>query len=214
MTEPLNFTSLKNTAFTYLNKLSIPVRYGIYSGLLTSTYMLVEFILGLHTKYYFIGRFTGYGSYAILIYFLYKAISLMRQEKGDSFKYWDGIKNAFILSTIAGAIFAGFFFAYDKVLNPNWLKFSINEQRTFLKAQKGADHKKIDEMMAKVQKNYRIEDELSFIFTGTVINGVVLSLIFTLIIDYRAKSQNKKSLAVEKKVEEKEPEVLERVDTP
>ena len=97
MTEPLNFTSLKNTAFTYLNKLSIPVRYGIYSGLLTSTYMLVEFILGLHTKYYFIGRFTGYGSYAILIYFLYKAISLMRQEKGDAFKYWDGIKNAFIL---------------------------------------------------------------------------------------------------------------------
>src|SRR3989338_11300688 len=92
---------------TFIETMKPELRYGLIIGLGVSLWVLVEFLLGFHTKYMDIGEFTGYLSVIIPILGLYSGLFAKRMEN-LSITYWQLVK-AGMMMVIIGALIMSLF---------------------------------------------------------------------------------------------------------
>ncbi len=159
----------------------IEIKYGIITGLGVSAYVMLEFLLGLHTKYIEIGEFSGYFSAIIPILTLYFAFREKRDlQPGSILPYGKGFLTGLYISIIASFIIAVFFSIYYAYINPDFIKDGAEYARNKMIAMH-VSQAKIDQELKDEAEMSRQPMQFFLTFVGTVFPGIMLSLIMVLI---------------------------------
>ncbi|WP_373058498.1 DUF4199 domain-containing protein [Zunongwangia sp. H14] len=98
-----------------MNKLSIPLKYGIFTAIALIAYFLILSIFGLNV-------FPIYSLFNAVITAagMYLAIKQYRTKKGDKFKYQKGFATGMFTGFMATFIFTAFFAVYAADINPEF----------------------------------------------------------------------------------------------
>ncbi|APG60564.1 DUF4199 domain-containing protein [Christiangramia salexigens] len=108
-----------------MDKLSIPVKYGVAIAAGLIAYFLILSLLGLHVNPVF-SLFNG----VIMAYGMFEAIKHYRLHKGDKFKYQKGFMASLLTGFNATIIFTLFFGIYATELKPDFLNRLITVWET------------------------------------------------------------------------------------
>ncbi|MDT0677781.1 DUF4199 domain-containing protein [Autumnicola musiva] len=98
-----------------MNKLSIPLKYGIFTTIVLIAYFLLLSLFGLHI-------FPIYSLFNAVITAagMFLAIKHYKRTKGDKFKYQKGFATGMFTGFIATILFTGFFAIYAADINPEF----------------------------------------------------------------------------------------------
>lgn len=99
-----------------MDKLSIPIKYGVAIAAGLIAYFLILSLFGAHVNPIY-SLFNG----VIMAYGMYQAIKHYRLEKGNKFKYQKGFMASLITGFNATIIFTVFFGFYATEFNPGFL---------------------------------------------------------------------------------------------
>lgn len=155
------------------------IRFGILAGLGLSAWTFLEFLLGLHGKYYAVGAYTGFLGVVLLLLCLWLLIRNLHRAGGLTFEA--GLTAGLVLSVLAAAIYGLFLWLYGAFINPDWAAFSLEQQVQSMKAD-GLDQKDIKAYIENAQQMAE-QPVLSFIyhFISLAIMGTAAAAAFTLI---------------------------------
>lgn len=166
------------------------IRYGLIIGIAVSLYILAEYLLGFHTKYLNIGRYTGYISTLIPIIGLYYAVKTKRlQSSTQTITFKTAFLTGLLTSILASVIISAFFYIYNTRINSSWMDKAIAEEKKAMQKQ-GLKDKEIDENIKQLKAVYSPQAQLTGVFIGTTINGAILSLIIAAIAARKKPSQD------------------------
>jgi hypothetical protein len=109
--------------------------YGLAAGAGMSCWMLLEYALGLHTRYFAAAQYTGWMTEVILVAALYL---LLRRRLLRLNRYWlpawEGARSGLLASLIAALIFYVFLATYVFFIHPDWadnlLEWQVARMRT------------------------------------------------------------------------------------
>ncbi|MDT0643109.1 DUF4199 domain-containing protein [Zunongwangia sp. F363] len=98
-----------------MNKLSIPLKYGIFTAIALIAYFLILSLFGLNV-------FPAYSLFNAVITAagMYLAIKKYRDKKGDKFKYQKGFATGMYTGFVATILFTVFFAVYAADINPEF----------------------------------------------------------------------------------------------
>ncbi len=105
------------------------IKFGILCALCMIAWILIQFLAGFHTKYLYWGQYTGYFTYLLILYFLYKGLREKKSDKPEAFTMRNGIRTGIIQLMITASISSLFMFVYNYKINPLWVENMINFQR-------------------------------------------------------------------------------------
>jgi hypothetical protein len=164
------------------------IKYGLIIGIGVSLFVLIEYLLGFHTKYLNIGRYTGYASTIIPIVGLYYAIRAKRLENPDkTITFKSAFITGLIASAIASVLISGFFFLYNTQINPGWINKALEADKKQL-IKEGVKEKELESSMKLRTELYSPQTQLTSVLFGTLINGAILTLIIAAIAARKAKT--------------------------
>lgn len=163
------------------------VKFGLIIGLGVSAYVFTEYLLGFHTKYLNIGRYSGFISTLIPIFGLYYAVKTRRLEEPDqTISFKKAFLTGLVASAIASAIISAFFFLYNTKINSGWMDKAIKEETAFLQKQ-GKKENEVKDQIKLMKQAYDPKNQLTSVFIGTLMNGVILSVIIAAIASRKRK---------------------------
>ncbi|MEX1189621.1 MAG: DUF4199 family protein [Bacteroidia bacterium] len=106
------------------------IKFGILCALGIIAWTLIQYLAGFHSKYLYWGQYTGYFSYLLILYFLWKGLNEKMADKPGSFTMRRGIREGLIQLTITAGFSSLFMFVYDYKINPLWVEEMISFQRS------------------------------------------------------------------------------------
>lgn len=160
--------------------MSLELRYGVIIGGAVSAWVLIEFVLGLHTTHIGIGQYTGFVASVIAVVLLYKALKQKRDlELGGMMSVGQGIKAGLAISFVSGVISTLFFVLYYNVINPDWLQIALDWQREVMLAG-GREASEIDASLEQMKTSYSISVQLLWGFLSTIGMGLIVSGVLSL----------------------------------
>ncbi len=184
------------------------IKYGLIIGLAVAAYVYAEYLLGFHGKYADFGRYTGYASTLIPVIGLYYAMKKKKAELNNTISFKEAFMTGLIASAIAAAIISGFFYLYNTKINPTWIDKAVDSARKEMVKEK-VDPKKIEENIKDLKQIYSPQTQLTAVFVGTFINGMILSLILAAVMARK----RKKTDAATQTEEVKEIETTKEIKT-
>jgi hypothetical protein len=108
--------------------MSPETKYGLFAGFGTCVWMLLEYALGLHTRYLDLWQYTDACSTLVLIVSLYLLLRKRRTDlpPGTIVSLWRPIGSAVLASLVAACIIYVFTTAYSLWINPGWVDAVLN----------------------------------------------------------------------------------------
>lgn len=179
-----------------LTKLPVEVKYGLLMGIGIALFVLLQYIFGFHTTRLDQGKHLGFLSVLIPVVTIY---FLMRRKRDTSDKYGLGqaVKSGFVASLVSAVLLTGFYALYNSAINPKWPETAVAyEVKQMQKA--GLKQEDIDKNAAQVREFFYLPNQLMSIFTGTTINGTILSVIMGLVVR-KNKADDLQKLTVDEK---------------
>lgn len=161
-------------------KNTIPLTYGLLIGVLTSIWVLVEFLLGFHNEQYDIGKYSGYFAAIIPIILLWFAIRDYRKLFKEKFTLKNGLTVSLLTMIVAGIASALFMFSYHSWINPEFGAQAVERQIENLRTEGLTEEELVD--IATLQLLFFspiVQAAITFI--ATIIQGIFIGLIITLI---------------------------------
>lgn len=160
---------------SFIEDMKPELRYGLIIGLGLSLWVLVEFLLGFHTKYTEVGAFTGYLSVIIPILALYSGLFAKRMEN-LSITYWQLVKTGMMMVVIGALIISLFMGLYNSIIYPEWAQEGIALERERLVSMNATVEEiaAAEEVMTVV---FSAEMQMIISFIGVVIEGFFLTLL-------------------------------------
>ncbi len=113
----------------------IDIQFGIIAGFATILCFTLEFVLGFHTTYLNIGKYTSYLSALIPVITVYMAIKRHYTREEETFLTWrQGLQFDTVIFFTGLLIFTIFFIIYCYFINPDWKNFlqKLTEQEIIL----------------------------------------------------------------------------------
>lgn len=155
------------------------LRYGLLIGLGVSLWVLVEFLLGFHTKYMEIGQFTGYLSVIIPILALYSGLFVKRLEN-LSITYWQLVKTGMMMIILGALIISLFMGLYNTVIHPEWMQEGIALEKQRLAEMNATANMTVEEIAATEEALavvFSPQMQMLISFIGVIIEGFFLTLL-------------------------------------
>ncbi len=159
--------------------MQLELKYGLITGFGVCLWVLLEFLLGFHSTHIELGRYTGYGASMIPMVTLYLAL---KEKAGKEKLSWTmGLKTGINISIIAAVITTAFFLFYNHLINPGWMRLAFYHGRSSMVG--------TPEELAMLEKQFEfyssnLYQTVGGIF-GTVLMGIIISLIITFILRRR-----------------------------
>ncbi|WP_142784259.1 DUF4199 family protein [Changchengzhania lutea] len=99
-----------------MNKLSLPIRFGLVTGIVLIAYFLVLALFDKHINPVF-----SFFNAVITAFGIYEAIRLNKLQNPETFGYAEGFRDGVITGTIATFVFTIFFLFYATEINAGFL---------------------------------------------------------------------------------------------
>ncbi|HVT71689.1 MAG TPA: DUF4199 family protein [Lacunisphaera sp.] len=111
------------------------LKYGLLAGLAMIAWTLAEYALGLHNAHFALGRYTGWGTEAILLLMLWR-VTQARFAALDRYwmPAWDGMLHGLLAGLAAGLVYYMFLSLYVTLINPEWIDLSLEWQVARMRA--------------------------------------------------------------------------------
>ena len=106
------------------------IRFGSLCAICMIIWTLIQYLAGFHTKYLYWGQYTGYLSFLLILYFLYRGLNEKMRDRPGRFTIRRGMREGIIQLMITASITSIFMFFYDYKINPLWVEDMISFQRT------------------------------------------------------------------------------------
>ncbi|MDA1353756.1 MAG: DUF4199 domain-containing protein [bacterium] len=160
-----------------MKRLPLEVKYGLAIGLGTSAYILTEYVLGLHSYFIALGRYTGYFAMMIPIIGLYIAIKDKKEfELNQEITLGQALMVALKVNVISTTIITAFWALYFTVIHPDFITYGLEYTKTLL-VQEGITGAQYHQKLAQYTASFQLKNQLVFIPIGTFTTGMVVGLI-------------------------------------
>ena len=166
------------------------IKYGLITGAGVCLWVMTVYFLGFHTapEKMHIGEYSGFFSYIIPIVCLYLGIKNKRdKELGGYIRFGQGLTTGFLMTLITALITVIFFFIYNKFINTDWMEIGIEYTRKKLVVE-GLNPAEISLRIENMRKMYTLKMQLTGAFIGTIIQGMILSVVISFILRKENKS--------------------------
>jgi hypothetical protein len=158
------------------------LQYGLIIGFGLIAWILAEYAAGFHTTQLEVGEYSGYFSIIIPLIALYMGIRSFRdKELGGSMTFLKGFAAGSRMSFIASVLISLFLALYITVINPEWIDLGLEYQRNKLVAT-GLSQQEVTNTLDLMKNDYTLSSMMLYAFGGTLLQGSVLSLIYSAIL--------------------------------
>ena len=165
------------------------LKYGLFAAAGMSAWMLLEYVLGLHTTRPGIGYYTSWGTEIILVTVLWRLLhQLLYQPNRTWLPVWEGLLHGFVAALVAAMGYYIFLSFYLNWLNPEYADFMLQWQVNHLRAA-GTSEEKI-RLMARSFRWSMSPTGLPLTVFGLYLPiAVVASPVLTLWLNWRRKEE-------------------------
>jgi hypothetical protein len=164
----------------FITQMKPELRYGLIIGLGVSIWVLLEFLLGFHTKYMEIGQFSGYLSVIIPILALYYGLT-EKYIHEPTITYWQTVKAGMTMVIIAAIIISLFMALYNTTIHPEWVEEGIAYEKQYL-IEMNATAEEIAQAEEALKVMFSTEVQMIGSFIGVVVQGFFLCLLISWLI--------------------------------
>ena len=118
------------------------MKYGLITGLGMCGWLLLEYLLGLHSTRLALSAYTQWGTEIILLIGLWVCL---RHKLTNPHRYWlpvwQGLLGGLLTSFVAGLVVFIYFSYYLQLINPEWPDLYINWQVALMRAEHVSEDK-------------------------------------------------------------------------
>lgn len=170
-------TRYKYGTIKAMKRLPLEIKYGLVIGLSTSAYILTEYVLGLHSYFIALGRYTGYFAMMIPIIGLYMAIKDKKDfELGGNITLKQAVLVAAKINVLSTLIITAFWALYFTVIHPEFITYGLEYTKTLLQKE-GINGVEYQRKLDQYRTAFELKNQLVFISTGTFGTAMVVGLI-------------------------------------
>jgi hypothetical protein len=167
--------------YTKFMKIKPEIKYGLWGGLSLIGWTLLQYAMGFHTDKFWLEHYSGYGSYLIVLIFVWLGLNEKRKDYNGNFSVRRGVKESMYQLIFTAIISSLFMFVYDYKINALWVERLIEWQRA-----NGAPNTVFLRLANDPQANAVVlsntETHLCLYFLGIVVVGASMAFMLSAII--------------------------------
>jgi len=165
------------------------IKYGIITGCIIGLFAMTFFSIfdWINTKLGWGMRPSGIRGIAglltilILTIGIYIGLRAVKNNRSNSFSYWQAVRAGVIIAVITAAITSICSFLYCTVINPDYTNYMVQAaEREMIEA--GEAKTQITAQLVEVRKNFSTPAQVGMAFVGQLVMGLAISFILSALI--------------------------------